>query len=92
MCGEGGFHGPLGGTRNSRGRSQTSGLELPCSRLLPAPPQENENGGDSQSNSVSESPSSPGLLAVSPDSGETHSEVRLGMLRGEAVAGKQGLG
>uniref|UniRef100_A0A663DV74 Na(+)/H(+) exchange regulatory cofactor NHE-RF n=1 Tax=Aquila chrysaetos chrysaetos TaxID=223781 RepID=A0A663DV74_AQUCH len=33
-----------------------------------------ENGGDSQSNSVSESPSSPGLLAVSPDSGETHSE------------------
>lgn len=84
MCGEGGFHGPLGGTHNSRGRSQTSGLELPCSRLLPAPPppQENENGGDSQSNSVSESPSSPGLLAVSPDSGETHSEVRLGMLGG----------
>lgn len=51
----------------------------PCS---PPPPQENENGGDSQSNSVSESPSSPGLLAVSPDSGETHSEVRLGMLGG----------
>uniref|UniRef100_A0A663LSS5 Na(+)/H(+) exchange regulatory cofactor NHE-RF1 n=1 Tax=Athene cunicularia TaxID=194338 RepID=A0A663LSS5_ATHCN len=34
-----------------------------------------ENGGELRSSSVSESPSSPGLLAVSPDSGETHSEV-----------------
>ncbi|NXO59582.1 NHRF1 protein, partial [Aramus guarauna] len=33
-----------------------------------------ENGGEPQSNSVSESPSSPGPLAVSPDSSETHSE------------------
>ncbi|NXW43954.1 NHRF1 protein, partial [Nyctiprogne leucopyga] len=33
-----------------------------------------ENGGEPQSNSVSESPSSPGPLAVSPDSGDTHSE------------------
>ena len=41
------------------------------------PPQ--ENGGEPQSNSVSENPSSPGPLAASPDSGETHSEVGLGM-------------
>ncbi|KAM6240235.1 Na(+)/H(+) exchange regulatory cofactor NHE-RF1 [Spheniscus humboldti] len=33
-----------------------------------------ENGGEPRSNSVSESPSSPGPLAVSPDSGETHSK------------------
>ncbi|NXR04577.1 NHRF1 protein, partial [Sagittarius serpentarius] len=33
-----------------------------------------ENGGEPQSNSVSESPSSPAPLAVSTDSGETHSE------------------
>ncbi|NXE10605.1 NHRF1 protein, partial [Lophotis ruficrista] len=33
-----------------------------------------ENGGEPQSNSVSESPSSPGPLAVSPTSSETHSE------------------
>ncbi|NXE28944.1 NHRF1 protein, partial [Ardeotis kori] len=33
-----------------------------------------ENGGELQSNSVSESPSSPGPLAVSPTSSETHSE------------------
>ncbi|NXT30865.1 NHRF1 protein, partial [Pelecanoides urinatrix] len=33
-----------------------------------------ENGGEPRSNSVSESPSSPGLLAVSPDSSETLSE------------------
>ncbi|NWX46074.1 NHRF1 protein, partial [Steatornis caripensis] len=33
-----------------------------------------ENGGEPQSNSVSESPSSPALLVVSPESGETHSE------------------
>ncbi|NXS53321.1 NHRF1 protein, partial [Brachypteracias leptosomus] len=33
-----------------------------------------ENGGEPRSNSVSESPSSPRLLVVSPDSGETHSE------------------
>ncbi|NXW06477.1 NHRF1 protein, partial [Fregetta grallaria] len=33
-----------------------------------------ENSGELWSNSVSESPTSPGLLAVSPDSGETHSE------------------
>ncbi|KAM6245156.1 Na(+)/H(+) exchange regulatory cofactor NHE-RF1 [Porphyrio hochstetteri] len=33
-----------------------------------------ENGGDQRSNSVSESPSSPGPLAVSPSSSETHSE------------------
>ncbi|NXA27456.1 NHRF1 protein, partial [Ibidorhyncha struthersii] len=35
---------------------------------------EKENGGEPRSNSVSESLSSPGPLAVSPDSGETHSE------------------
>ncbi|NXE75965.1 NHRF1 protein, partial [Cochlearius cochlearius] len=33
-----------------------------------------ENGGEPRSNSVSESPSSPGPLAVSPDAGETRSE------------------
>ncbi|KAM6050416.1 Na(+)/H(+) exchange regulatory cofactor NHE-RF1 [Chlamydotis macqueenii] len=33
-----------------------------------------ENGGEPQSNSVSESPSSPGPLAVSPTFSETHSE------------------
>ncbi|NWH15417.1 NHRF1 protein, partial [Grus americana] len=33
-----------------------------------------ENGGELRSNSVSESPSSPGPLAVSPNSSETHSE------------------
>ncbi|NXS68084.1 NHRF1 protein, partial [Pandion haliaetus] len=33
-----------------------------------------ENGGEPQSNSVSESPSSPGPVALSPDSIETHSE------------------
>ncbi|NWV02528.1 NHRF1 protein, partial [Ptilonorhynchus violaceus] len=33
-----------------------------------------ENGGEPRSNSVSESPSSPGPLAVSPNSSETHSE------------------
>ncbi|KFQ38590.1 Na(+)/H(+) exchange regulatory cofactor NHE-RF1, partial [Mesitornis unicolor] len=33
-----------------------------------------ENGGESRSNSVSESPSSPVPLAVSPESGETQSE------------------
>ncbi|KAF1562060.1 Na(+)/H(+) exchange regulatory cofactor NHE-RF1, partial [Eudyptes schlegeli] len=33
-----------------------------------------ENGGEPRSNSVSESPSSPRPLAVSPDSGETHSK------------------
>ncbi|XP_059684247.1 Na(+)/H(+) exchange regulatory cofactor NHE-RF1 [Gavia stellata] len=33
-----------------------------------------ENGGEPQSNSVSESPSSPGPLAMSPDSSETHSK------------------
>ncbi|NXK09353.1 NHRF1 protein, partial [Herpetotheres cachinnans] len=43
------------------------GGSFPCS-----PPQ--ENSGELRSNSVSESPSSPGLLAVSPDSSETHSE------------------
>ncbi|NXP55095.1 NHRF1 protein, partial [Heliornis fulica] len=37
-----------------------------------------ENNGDQQSNSVSESPSSPGPLTVSPSSSETHSEVGLG--------------
>ncbi|XP_075626574.1 Na(+)/H(+) exchange regulatory cofactor NHE-RF1 isoform X1 [Balearica regulorum gibbericeps] len=35
---------------------------------------EKENGGEPRSNSVSESPSSPGPLAVSPNSSETHSE------------------
>lgn len=39
-----------------------------------------ENGGEPRSNSVSESPSSPGPLAVSPNSSETHSEVGLGVL------------
>uniref|UniRef100_A0A8D0F913 Na(+)/H(+) exchange regulatory cofactor NHE-RF n=1 Tax=Strix occidentalis caurina TaxID=311401 RepID=A0A8D0F913_STROC len=34
-----------------------------------------ENGGEPRSSSVSECPSSPGPLAVSPDSGETHSEA-----------------
>ncbi|NXL35205.1 NHRF1 protein, partial [Glaucidium brasilianum] len=34
-----------------------------------------ENGGEPRSSSVSESPSSPGPLAVSSDSGETHSEA-----------------
>ncbi|NXE38625.1 NHRF1 protein, partial [Ptilorrhoa leucosticta] len=38
-----------------------------------------ENGGEPRSNSVSESPSSPAPLAVSPNSSETHSEVGLGM-------------
>ncbi|NWV85524.1 NHRF1 protein, partial [Dasyornis broadbenti] len=33
-----------------------------------------ENGGEPQSNSMSESPSSPAPLAVSPNSSETHSE------------------
>ncbi|XP_008933719.1 PREDICTED: Na(+)/H(+) exchange regulatory cofactor NHE-RF1, partial [Merops nubicus] len=33
-----------------------------------------ENGGEPRSNSVSESPSSPRPLAVSPSSGESHSE------------------
>ncbi|NXT89522.1 NHRF1 protein, partial [Anhinga rufa] len=33
-----------------------------------------ENGGEPRSNSVSESPSSPGPLAASPGSGETHGE------------------
>lgn len=46
--------------------------------LAPCFPRQ-ENGGEPQSNSVSESPSSPGPLAVSPDSGETHSEVGLEM-------------
>ncbi|NWU91483.1 NHRF1 protein, partial [Upupa epops] len=36
-----------------------------------------ENGGEPRSNSVSESPSSPGPLAVSPDSSETHSEPHI---------------
>ncbi|XP_071429522.1 Na(+)/H(+) exchange regulatory cofactor NHE-RF1 [Pithys albifrons albifrons] len=35
---------------------------------------EKENGGEPQSNSVSESPSSPAPLSVSPTSSETHSE------------------
>ncbi|NXP18961.1 NHRF1 protein, partial [Scytalopus superciliaris] len=35
---------------------------------------EKENGGEPQSNSVSESPSSPAPLSVSPNSNETHSE------------------
>ncbi|NWT03603.1 NHRF1 protein, partial [Mionectes macconnelli] len=35
---------------------------------------EKENSGEPQSNSVSESPSSPAPLAVSPNSSETHSE------------------
>ncbi|XP_074016318.1 Na(+)/H(+) exchange regulatory cofactor NHE-RF1 [Numenius arquata] len=35
---------------------------------------EKENGGEPRSNSVSESPSSPGPLAVSPNSTDTHSE------------------
>jgi len=72
MCGEDGFC-----FCGSRGRSQTPGLELPCSRSLPAPSQ--ENGGEARSNSVSESPPSPRPLSVSPDSGETHSKVGLGM-------------
>ncbi|NXP68138.1 NHRF1 protein, partial [Chloropsis cyanopogon] len=38
-----------------------------------------ENGGELQSNSVSESPSNPTPLAVSPNSSDTHSEVGLGM-------------
>ena len=56
----------------------------PCS-----PPQ--ENGGEPRSNSVSESPSSPGPLAMSRSPSETHSEVRLRIL-GEVVAGKRGPG
>ncbi|XP_009706808.1 PREDICTED: Na(+)/H(+) exchange regulatory cofactor NHE-RF1-like [Cariama cristata] len=35
---------------------------------------EKENGGEPRSSSVSESPSNPRPLSVSPDSGETHSE------------------
>ncbi|NXC60250.1 NHRF1 protein, partial [Aleadryas rufinucha] len=38
-----------------------------------------ENGGEPRSSSVSESPSSPAPLAMSPNSSETHSEVGLGM-------------
>ncbi|NXB84552.1 NHRF1 protein, partial [Vidua chalybeata] len=45
------------------------GLEL---TLPPCSPQ--ENGGEPRSHSVSESPSSPAPLAVSPNSSETHSE------------------
>lgn len=90
MCGKDGFCGPPGRDSQLRGpfpnpRAGAAPLTLaPCS-----PPQ--ENGGEPRSNSVSESPSSPGLLAVSPDSGETHSKVGLGM-PGEAVAGKWSLG
>ncbi|NXD85763.1 NHRF1 protein, partial [Halcyon senegalensis] len=40
-----------------------------------------ENGGELRSNSVSESPSSPRLLVMATDSGETHSEV--GMREGD---------
>lgn len=80
MCGEDGFCGLQGRTRRSGGRSQTPGLEPSHSRSVPAPPQ--ENGGEPRSNSVSESPSSPGPLAVSPDAGETRSEVGLGVLGG----------
>lgn len=74
LRGEDGFHGPLGGTCNPGGCSQAAGLEL---TLPPCSPQ--ENGGELRSNSVSESPSSPAPLAVSPSSSETHSEVGLGM-------------
>ncbi|NXG93589.1 NHRF1 protein, partial [Stercorarius parasiticus] len=38
---------------------------------------EKENGGELRSNSVSESPSSPGPLAMSPDSTNTHSEPNM---------------
>ncbi|XP_027605429.1 Na(+)/H(+) exchange regulatory cofactor NHE-RF1 [Pipra filicauda] len=38
---------------------------------------EKENSGEPQSNSVSESPSSPAPLAVSPNSSETHSEPHM---------------
>uniref|UniRef100_A0A8C3J4M9 Na(+)/H(+) exchange regulatory cofactor NHE-RF1 n=1 Tax=Calidris pygmaea TaxID=425635 RepID=A0A8C3J4M9_9CHAR len=41
---------------------------------------EKENSGEPRSNSVSESPSSPGPLATSPNSTDTHSEVGLGIL------------
>ncbi|NXD67171.1 NHRF1 protein, partial [Eolophus roseicapillus] len=50
----------------------TGRLELPGSRLLPAPSQ--ENGAEPRSGSVSESPSSPGPLAMSPNSSDTHSK------------------
>ncbi|NWS56202.1 NHRF1 protein, partial [Chunga burmeisteri] len=38
---------------------------------------EKENGGEPRSSSVSESPSNPRPLSVSPDSGETHSEPNM---------------
>lgn len=72
MCG---FYGPPGGTGSSR----------PCSCFFPAlSPQ--ENGGEPQPNSVSESLSRPQPLAVSPESGETQSEVGLGESRGWEMA------